>query len=168
MITTYHAFHTAERAGAINGFVLGSLTLAQLALALAGLSTDAQQALGGMVLVTDFIAFLVIGIVVRRRAGLVDAGMRAGLMSGAFAGTMAAAGVTALAILAPHVDISAAVGMAPTATGVGATLFAGLVNLAMLAAIGAGLGLAGALSARPRTAAPAVRSSVRLRGHFGR
>lgn len=168
MITTYDALRTAERAGAINGFVLGSLTLAQLALALAGLNADVQQGIGGVVLVADFAAFFVVGLVVRRRVGLVEAGVRAGLMSGAFAGTMAAAGVTALAILAPHVDISPAMEMAPTATGVGATLFAGVVNVAMLAAIGAGLALAGALAARPRTAAPAVRSPVRLRGRLGR
>ena len=107
MFSTTEAFRTAARAGAIGGVTLGSLALIQLLLALAGLNADAQQNLGYAVLIAYFTVFFVVGLLVRRRTDSVAAAMRAGLVSGVYAGTVAALGAAALAIFAPNVDLAA-------------------------------------------------------------
>lgn len=168
MLSTNDAFRAAGRAGAIVGLALGGLVTIQLMLALAGLNADAQQDLGNAVLIADFAAFFIVGLVLRRRTSSIEAGMRAGLLSGAYAGALALVGAAVLAVLAPSVNVAAVMVMAPSATGFGATLFAALLNLVMLAAIGAGLALTGALAARPRSAAAAPRSPLRVQEHLGR
>lgn len=168
MRSTNYAFRAASRAGAICGLALGGLVTIQLMLALAGLNADAQQDLGNAILIADFAAFFVVGLAVRRRAGSIEAGMRAGLASGACAGALALVGVAVLAILAPDLNVAAVMVMAPAAAGFGATLFAALLNLVMLAAIGAGLGATGALAGRPRTVVAVPQSPIRLQEHLGR
>ena len=156
------AFRAAERAGAICGLALGSLAMIQFMLALAGISADAQRDLSSVIVLAGFAAFFLIGLIVRRRTGAIEAAMRAGLVSGVVAGALSGAGVVVLDAFAPGVYASSSTPLVPAATGVGATVFAGLVNLVMLAAIGSGLALAGALAIRPRTAAPDVRSHARI------
>ncbi len=168
MISTNYAFRAAARAGAFCGLALGGLVTIQLMLALAGLNVDAQQNLGNAILIAEFAAFFVVGLVVRRRTGSIEAGMRAGLLSGVYAGALAMVGVAVLATLAPNVDVGAVMEMAPAATGFGATLLAGLLNLIVLAAIGAGLGATGALGGRPRTAVAVSHSPMWIQEHLGR
>lgn len=150
-MSTRYACRAAGRAGAICGLALGTLTIIQFMLALAGLNADAQRDLESAVMLAGFGAFFVIGLATRRRTGSVEAGVRAGLVSAVVAAALSGIGATALDGLAPNVYASAAPPMAPTTVGIGATLFADLLNLVMLAAIGCGLALAGALVGRPRT-----------------
>lgn len=161
------AIRAADRAGAVCGLALGSLAMIQFMLALAGISADAQRDLSSAIVLAGFVAFFLIGLIVRRRTGTIEAAVRAGVVSGVVAGALSGAGAAVLDAFAPGAYVSSATPLVPSAAGVGAALFAGLVNLVMLAAIGAGLALAGALAIRPKTAAPAVQSSVRLRGHLG-
>lgn len=156
------AFRAAERIGAICGLALGSLTMIQFMLALAGINADAQRDLSSAIALGGFVDFFLVGLIVRRRTGSLEAAMRAGVVSGVLGGAMSAAGAPVLDAFAPGAYASSATPLAPAATGVGAALFAGLVNLVTLAAIGAGLAIAGALAVRPKTAAPAVRSHARV------
>lgn len=167
-MSTYDALRVAQRAGAVCGLALGSLAMIQFMLALAGLNADAQRDLSSAIVLASFVAYFLIGLIVRRRTASLEAAMRAGVVSAVIAGAMMAAGTAVLDAFAPNVVASSPMQLAPAAVGVGATLFAGLLNLVVLAAIGAGLALVGALAGRPKTAAPFAHSPTRIRGHLGR
>lgn len=150
----YPYVRLASRAGVICGLAIGSLTGVQMALALAGMDASALQEMGNVFLLGSFAVFFLLGLVVRRRAGSVAAGVRAGLEAAAVASLGACLFAVALAVVAPGQYEVFAAQMTSASIGAGAALAVGVFTFLAQAATGLGLAAAGALAGRPRTAAP--------------
>ena len=142
----------AVRVGASYGIALGCLTGVQYTLALFGLSASALQGIGSVLMLVGFVAYLSVGLLVRRHTGSVEAAVRAGLLAGVAAGMIACAAGVALDGLAPDVYQVATAQVTQTASGLGPATLVGVLNLAVQAGLGAGLALVGALARRPKTA----------------
>lgn len=142
----------ALRIGALCGMLLGCLTGVQFTLAIFGLSATTVQAMGSALMLTGFVAYFLVGLVVRRVTGSVEAAASAGLLAGVAAGAMSCAAAVALDGFAPDVYAVATAQPTATASGLATVTFIGILNAAMQAALGTALALAGALVRRPQTA----------------
>lgn len=123
----------AAIAGAVCGIVLGCLTGIQFALAGPSPSSGGLQGTGDTLMLVGWAAYFLVGLLVRRHTDSVEMAVGAGIVAGIAAG---ATSCLAAIILGGSV----------------AALYAGLLNLALQAGMGAGLSLLGALARRPQTA----------------
>jgi hypothetical protein len=154
-MSSYRVNEIVIRAGMVGGLVAGCLGTVQFALApLApvGFDAGALRDLGNAGILASFVAFSLVGLLVRRRTGSVEAATRAGFEAAATACLLSCLAVAALGAFVPS-----AYALAPDGRSADASLLVTLATLAMQALAGFGLAMAGALAGRPRTASNRVR-----------
>lgn len=149
----FRGYRMLSGSGAIYGLAIGGLTGVECVLALADVNAAALQAIGNAFLLGGFAGFFLLGVIVRRRAGSVAAGLRAGLEAAVVASLGSCLSAIVLASVAPGRYEAFSAQMSSASVGVGAALAVALLTFLAQAATGVGLAAAGALAGRPRTAA---------------
>jgi hypothetical protein len=155
------------KTGIVGGMVAGCLGALQFALApLAAYSPDtsALRNLGDAGMLASFATFFLVGFLVRRWTGWVDAAMRAGFVAAVIACLLSCLAVAMLDAFVARVDAPETVQAVLGADGpsAGASVLVALATLVTQSAAGFGLAMAGALAVRPRTTSDDWRSGAQL------
>jgi hypothetical protein len=156
-MSPYRVTEIVIRTGMIGGLVAGCLGIGQVGLAplvLVSLDASTLRDLGDAGMLASFAAFFLVGFLVRRWTGSMEAATRAGFVAAAGACLLSCLAVAMLGVFVPS---AYALETAQTAPGIngssaGTSVLLALATLVMQAAAGFGLAIAGALAPRPRTA----------------
>ncbi|HEV8192510.1 MAG TPA: hypothetical protein VGP82_13670 [Ktedonobacterales bacterium] len=149
------------RTGMIGGLVAGCLGTVQFglaSLALVNLDAGTRRNLDDASTLASFAIFFLVGCLVRRWTGSVEAATRAGFVAAVIACLLSCLAVVVLGAFLPNVYAPDTAQTAPGIDGgsAGTSVLVALGTLVILAAAGFGLAMAGALAQRPRTASDRV------------
>lgn len=149
-MSPYRVNEIIIRTGVVGGIVAGCLGAVQFGLApltTGSPDTGTLRDLGNIGLLASFAAFFLVGFLVRRWTGWVDAAMRAGVVAAVIACLLSCLAVALLGAFVPNTYASGMNG-----GSAGTSVLLALATLAVQVAAGVGLAIAGALAPRPRTA----------------
>jgi hypothetical protein len=163
-MTPYRVNEIVIRTGMVGGLTAGCVGTVQFAFALlapVGLDVSTLRDLGNAGMLASFMTFFLVGLLVRRWTGSVEAATRAGLNAAATACLLSCLTVAALGAFVPS---AYAIATAQTALGIdgrgeGTSLLVALATLVVQAVAGFGLAMVGALARRPITVRDRVRRS---------
>ncbi|MGE5334641.1 MAG: hypothetical protein ACM3N4_08075 [Nitrososphaerota archaeon] len=156
-LSPYRVNEIIIRAGVVGGMVAGGFGAVQVGLApltVGSPDTGTLRDLGDACLLASFATFFLVGFLVRRWTGWVDAAARAGGVAAVIASLLSCLAVALLGTFIPNTD-------APGISGGSAdtSVLLVLATLAIQGVASFGLAIAGALAPRPRTASDGERTN---------
>lgn len=158
-MSTYRVNEIVIRTGMVGGLVAGCLGIVQFGLApLVSDRLDAgalRDVVSDASMLASFATFFLVGCLVQRWTGSVEAAARAGFVAAIITCLLSSLAVAVPGAVLPSAYVQETTQTAPGIGGsssAGTSVLVTLATLVVLAAAGFGLAMAGALAGRPRTA----------------